>query len=451
MKIPVVFVLFLAYAVPCTAQKESYGLVTYSAPRQWKKENANNCVSWSTVNAANKSWCMISLYKSNISKGSVEADLESDWEILVTKDNNITAGPQKGKIIEADGWKYQSAGGKALFNGAEMMVLLTVISGYNTAISIVARTNHADYLKSIEDFNSSIELTTPNASGQQETNTVSNIPANNSSSLQTNWDDGWVSITRENWTEVKKGNNKVLVHFPNNKADAYNSVLKDGLANAWNILVAPRYNNIRNLELKPIQSFESISFCEADATDKATGKQVHIVLFKKHYSNGNGRYLEFITDTKQDYELQFGAYHNDEFNWDKQASMQYRNKFAVNAKELTGKWSASDYASLSYYYVNSGGFAGATATSIAHEFTFFNGGNYQSDHAGASGVVGNQQFSRQVYKGKFILNNWNMQLTNRFKGQTEKFDCYFEAVKGGLILLLTDKHNTVYTLVRTRK
>ncbi|HVK47486.1 MAG TPA: hypothetical protein VM488_06585 [Pseudobacter sp.] len=451
MKIPVVFVLFLAYAVPCMAQKESYGLVTYAAPRQWKKENTNNSVSWSTVNAANKSWCMITLYKSNISKGSVEADLESDWGILVTKDNNITAGPQKGKIIEADGWRYQSAGGKALFNGAEMMVLLTVISGYNTAISIVARTNHADYLKSIEDFNSSIELTTPNASGQQETNTVYNIPTNNSSSLQTNWDDGWVSITRENWTEVKKGNNKVLVHFPNNKADAYNSVLKDGLANAWNILVAPRYNNIRNLELKPIQSFESISFCEADATDKATGKQVHIVLFKKHYSNGNGRYLEFITDTKQDYELQFGAYHNDEFNWDKQASMQFRNKFAVNAKELTGKWSASDYASLSYYYVNSGGFAGATATSIAHEFTFLNGGNYQSDHAGASGVVGNQQFSRQVYKGKFILNSWNMQLTNRFKGQTEKFDCYFEAVKGGRILLLTDKHNTVYTLVRTRK
>lgn len=451
MKIPVVFIVLLANAIPCMAQKESYGLVSYTAPRSWKKENGNNCVTYSQVNAVNKSWCMISLYKNNTSKGSVEADLESDWELLVAKDNAITAGPQRGDIQERDGWKVQAAGGKATFNGAEMMVLLTVISGHNNCISIVARTNHAGYLQAIEDFNAGIEMKQPDPAINKQTNTVATQPAGNIASLQTTWDDGWVSNTRENWTEVKNGNVKVLVHYPNARADAYNSVLKDGLVNAWNILIAPRYNNIRNLEMKPIQSFESISFCEADAIDKETGKPVHIVLFKKHYSNGNGRYLEFITDTKQDYENSFGAYHNDEFNWDKPANMQFRNKFAVTAKELAGKWSASDYASLSYYYVNSGSFAGATATSIANEFTFLNGGNYQSDHAGASGVVGNQKFSRQVYKGKFTVYDWNMELTNRFKGETEKFMCFFEAIKGGRILILTDKHNTVYTLVKSRK
>lgn len=460
MKIPVVFIVLLAYAIPCLAQKETYGLVSYTAPGQWKKENGNNCITYSHVNAGKRSWCMISLYKTNASKGSVEADLEYDWETLVAKDNQITAGPQPGEIMEADGWKFQSAGGKALFNGADMMILLTVITGYNNSISIVARTNHADYLKPIEDFNGSIELTKPNAASQDQSNastqkqpvnvTVSQ-PAANNAILQTTWDDGWVSTTRENFTEVKNGNNKVLVHYPNASADAYNSVLKDGLAHAWNILVAPRYTNIHNLEMKPIQSFESISYCEADATETESGRPVHVVLFKKHYSNGNGRYLEFITGSKQEQEQLFGAYHNDEFNWDKQANMQFRNKFAVTAKELTGKWSASDYASLSYYYVNGGGFAGATATSIAHEFTFLNGGNYQSDHAGASGVVGNQQFSRQVYKGKFTVNNWNMVLTNRFKGQSEEYKCYFEAVKGGRILILTDRHNTIYSLVRTRK
>lgn len=451
MKTPVVLILLLACAIPCLAQKETYDLVSYAAPGKWKKESTGNSITYSQVNATNKSWCMISLYKSNVSKGSVEADLESDWELLVAKDNVITAGPQRGEIQEQNGWKVQAAGGKATFNGADMMVLLTVISDNKTCISIVARTNHAAYLQAIEDFNASIELKQPDPAGNPPANTVAKKTAGNTSGLQTTWDDGWVSSTRENWTEVNNGNVKVLVHYPNARADAYNSVLKDGLANAWNILTAPRYNNIRNLEMKPIQSFESIAFCEADATDKETGKPVHIVLFKKHYSNGNGRYLEFITATKQDYEHVFGAWHNDEFNWHLPANMQFRNKFAVSTKELAGKWSASDYASLSYYYVNGGGFAGATATSIAHEFTFLNGGNYQSDHAGASGVVGNQKFSRQVYKGKCTLYDWNMELTNRFKGETEKFKCFFEAVKGGRILILTDKHNTVYTLVRTTK
>ena len=249
---------------------------------------------------------------------------------------------------------------------------------------------------------------------------------------------------------MKKGNIHVLVHYPNKNADTYNSVLKDGLQNAWNILVAPRYSDIRNFSLKPIQSFESIAFSEADGIENATGKSVHIVLFKKHYSNGNGRYLEFVAPDQNSFEQEFVAYHNDEFGWDKLSGMQYRNKFAVSPSGLNGKWLANDYASLSYYYVSSGGFAGATATSIAHEFTFFTNGKYQSDHAGASGVVGNQKFSRQVYKGNYTTNSWEMKLTNRFQGGTETYQCYFEAVKNGQILIMTDKHNTVYSLVKAK-
>ena len=266
--------------------------------------------------------------------------------------------------------------------------------------------------------------------------------------ITTNWDDGWTTTAKDNWAEIKKEDIRVLVHYPNKKADAYHSVLRDGLQNAWNILVAPRYSGISRFELKPIQSFESIAFAEADGIEKETGKMVHIVLFKKHYSNGNGRYLEFITPDKQAFEQEFGAYRNEEFGWDNISGMQYRNKFAVSATDLPGKWAASDYASLSYYYVNGGGFAGATATSISHEFTFFSGGKYQSDQAGASGVAGNQRFSRQVYKGNYTVTNWAMELTNRFRGETEPYSCYFEAVKGGRILIMTDPQNTVYTLVR---
>ncbi|MBK8088959.1 MAG: hypothetical protein IPK31_14040 [Chitinophagaceae bacterium] len=55
----------------------------------------------------------------------------------------------------------------------------------------------------------------------------------------TNFDDGWTATVQENWVEVTKGTTRVLIHYPNKQADAYNSVLMDGLKNAWNILVAP--------------------------------------------------------------------------------------------------------------------------------------------------------------------------------------------------------------------
>jgi hypothetical protein len=264
----------------------------------------------------------------------------------------------------------------------------------------------------------------------------------------TNFDDGWVSTVKEDWVEVTKGTLKVLLHYPNKKADAYNSVLKEEDYTAWNTLVAPRYSNMRNFEWKSIQSWQSISFMEADATETSSGKSVHIVLFKKHYSNGNGRYLEFVTADKAGYEHEFGAYHNTELDWDKTANMQYRNKFSVAANDLLGKWTTSDYASISYYYVNSGGLAGTTSTSTADEFTFTAGNNYQSQHSGASGMVGNMKFSNQVYKGKSTVTNWAITLTNRFEGATEKFDCYFEAVKGGRVLLMTDRLNTTHALVK---
>ncbi len=436
------------------AQKQTYDLATYIPPKSWTKQTAGNNIYYTHIDNNKKSWCMIGIYKSATGKGNVNADFDSEWNLLIAGEYPITAGPQKERPTQSGGWSYLSGGGIAKFNGADMAVILKVASNYNTCISFVVKSNDiGQYSKAISDFDKSIELKQPAStvitSNSPSTNTL-RAGKDNFTFASTTWDDQWTTYAREDWAEVVKGNIKVLVHYPNKNTDAYNSVLKDGLTNAWNVLVTPRYSNIRNIEMKPIQSFESIAFCEADATEKATGKPVHIVLFKKHYSNGNGRYLEFITSSKAAYEQEFGAYHNDEFGWEKPANMQYRNKFAVAAGDLAGKWSASDYASLTYYYVSSGGFAGATATSISHEFTFMSNGNYQSDQAGASGVAGNQQFSRQVYKGKFTANKWDLQLTNRFQGQTEKFSCYFEAVKGGRILIMTDKHNTIYSLVKNK-
>jgi len=67
-------------------------------------------------------------------------------------------------------------------------------------------------------------------------------------------------------------NNESIDSLPNKRADTYNSVLLDGLKNAWNILVAPRYSSASNFEFKPIQSWQSIEFAEADMIENATGK-----------------------------------------------------------------------------------------------------------------------------------------------------------------------------------
>lgn len=277
------------------------------------------------------------------------------------------------------------------------------------------------------------------------------------SKLTTQWDDGWVSKIKANWTEVAKGQLKIYIFHPNQQADAYNSNLQEGNEKAADLLVAPYFSNITSLQDKGIQSFESITFLTADATENETGKPVHLVFYKKHYSTGNGRYMLIVANNKAAFESEFGNNYIDPSSWDymdqanswnKLANMQWRNRFALSPALLKGTWSSGNTSTLSYYYAN-GGYAGATGVAVADEFRFLSDNQYQSDHSGASGMIGNMQFSHVEYKGSYtIQNSWKIQFTNRFQGEAEVFDSYFEAIASGLLLVLTDRNSTVTTLAK---
>lgn len=441
------FTLLILVSTQAIAQ-EQFDYVMYNVPSGWIADaKRTDVVQLTVMDTDDGTYAMAGIYPSQQGSITANENFNKAWDQLARQTVSVTTQPQLNQLVNQNGWEIIS--GSTSFkdrttSGRVWQVVATQQSRY---MAVVLVTNSNKYEASIEQFIQSLKFL-PLATEVTSKATAQPIAGQSFSFQTTNFDDGWNATAEPDFVTVTKGNVKVIIHYPNAQADAYNSVLRDGLATAWNVLVTPRYNNIRNLELKPIQSWESISFASADAIEKASGKQVHIVLFKKHFSDGNGRYLEFVAPNKQAYDNEFVPYHNDEFGWDRNVNMQYRNKFAVAATDLTGTWGASDYASLSYYYVNGGGYAGATATSLAHIFTFNPNGTYQSDHAGASGVVGNQKFSRQVYNGKFSSNNWTLTLTNRFQGEAENFTCQFEAIKGGRILILTDRLGTVYTLAR---
>ncbi|MFS0489266.1 hypothetical protein [Leadbetterella byssophila] len=277
------------------------------------------------------------------------------------------------------------------------------------------------------------------------------------SELVTQWDDGWVSRIKEHWTEVEKGNMKVLIYHPHSLADAYQSNLDQGNSDAADLLEAPYFSDFTSVQSRGIQSFESITFITADAIEKENGKPVHLVFFKKHYNSGIGRYLLVVADSKASFEREFGKNYINSSSWDymdqmaswtKLANMQFRNRFGLHAEILQGTWSSGSTSTLSYYYAN-GGYAGATGAAVADEFKFFSNQKYESVHSGASGIIGNMQFSKAEYKGNYSIQNWwGLKLTNRFEGTTEDFDGYFEAISKGLLLVLIDKHQTVTTLAK---
>lgn len=280
------------------------------------------------------------------------------------------------------------------------------------------------------------------ANPQQAAQNISNTIAkqNGFAFTTTNFDDGWTSTVQEDWVEVTKGNIKVQIHYPNKKADEYNSVLLDGLKTAWDVLVAPRYSSASNFEFKPIQSWQSIEFAEADMVENATGKTVHVVLFKKNFSGGGGKFLEFISANKNAFELEFGAYINEALapGWDKMAAMANYNKFAVGASDLIGKWTTNFTGMTQYVNAYTGASAGADTHASNESFVFGADNTYKWDLGVASGFVGNIKFQSAKAAGKWsLLNNWQVHFSEIEK-KAKTYNAFFSCIKGARILWLQD-------------
>jgi hypothetical protein len=267
-------------------------------------------------------------------------------------------------------------------------------------------------------------------------------PASNSAYTftTTNFDDGWTSTVQEDWVEVTKANIKVLVHYPNKKADDYNPNLLDGLKTAWDILVAPRYSSASNFEFRPLSGWQSIEFAEADCAEKNSGNIVHVVFFKKNYSGGAGKYLEFITPDKTSFEQEFGAYSNDASaaGWDKMASMANYNKFAVAAPDLNGKWTTNFSGIQQYVNAYTGANAGMDTHASSQKFEFGNGNTYKWEIAVANGFVGNIKFQNAKSAGKFSLPSaWQIFLPD-MEGRAKTYNIFFSCIKGARVLWVDD-------------
>ena len=614
----------LIFTLPVTslvAQQETFDLATYTIPAGWKKTlNTKDAVSLVITDTKKGTYCQIGIYASTASKGSLQADFESEWQGLIVKPYKPTKAPELIPSASENGWDAKGGAAPFEFNGGQSAAMLLTMTSHDRCMSIVVLTNTSDYQTAIEKFLESVDLRKIEAPSQP----ANSIPVNNStespsilgmwsmsasdhsswrmangvmdyiirqytlnedgtytfiskafdplmdkillgeengtyqisgnnltiipqknvleawskkdnadkwgrllttqnialekvtyqftkyysqdirewelilqagtatkregpfasgSSLSnayyysqisgshpvivlpegqwatsetkkppasspaikssftfntTNFDDGWISTEQGDWVQVLKGSIRVLIHYPNKNADGYNPVVLDGLKIAWNILVAPKYSTVSNLEFKPINGWQAVEFAEADAVEKVTGESVHIVLFKKNSSNSRGNYMEFITPDKNTYQQEFGAYRQESSGWEKVEAMATYNKFAVGAGDLKGKWTSNFTGMTQYVNAYTGADAGATSHASNESFEFIADNSYNWNIGVATGMVGNSKFQSAKSSGTLSLpNNWQIYFSD-LEGKPKTFNAYFSCVKGTRILWLED-------------
>lgn len=442
------FLLFFAFynlTHSTFAQHDSFDIVKYTPLKGWEKDVRGNLTSYRITNNKTGGWCVIRIVKSTISKGSIEKDFESEWNDLIVKPYEVKDAPQTNEVREADGWNIKRGSGKFILNNANAIALLTTMSDYKRCVNIVANTNNQDYLAAIQTFLESVDLKKPQATVNANTAPANNTVQKNNGAKKdgfafntTNLDNSWSNVEKEDWVEVTKNNIRILLHYKHSQADAYNSDLVAAEKNAWNILETPRYSSAANMNFKPHSSWQSIEFANADMTESATGKKVYVVFFKKHYSNGSGTHLEFITPSWQTFESEFGKYTSEE-TWDKVEKMAGYNRFAVAAGDLNGIWTNNFTGITQYVIAYTGTTAGANTHTSSEKFEFGTGNTYKWNIGVASGFVVNIKFQSTKSNGKFtVVNPWQINFSD-MEGKPKSYNAYFSCSKDTRVLWLQDK------------
>jgi hypothetical protein len=416
MKKPGTLLLLLLVPVisSLAQQKERFDLASFTVPEGWQKVSATaEVVSYAIANNQEGTYCQIGIYRSIGSKGSAQSDFQREWQELIVTTYKPSASAALVPASSRNGWDAQGGAAPFDFSGGQSVAMLVTMSGYSRSMSIVILTNTDGYQPDIESFLDSVEMGTPAVVGSGASGATTGAPdvvqpkaaapaiKGAFAFTSTNFDDGWVSTVREDWVEASRGSTRVLIHYPNKQADQYNSVVRDGLQTAWNILVAPRYHNIVNLQLKPISGWQTIEFAEADAVEAVTGSPAHVVLFKFDYSNGSGKYMEFITRDKNAFEQEFGPYHETSSGWDKMEEMAYYNRFAIAVSDLKGTWTNDFSSAVQYVNAYTGADAGMATHASNEKFEFGPGNTYKWDLGVASGQVGSIKFQSAKSSGGF--------------------------------------------------
>lgn len=422
------------------AQKENFDIVTCSPPKGWKRELKPEALTYYIINQKKKTWCKIAVLKSIPTKGNIEADFNSEWETIAKPLG--TGTPQLSDITGSEEWKMKNGAATFNFNNAESVASLTTISGNNVCVSILATTNSQEYISIIQDFLNSVKLAKPATPAQQKT--VTTKPDTNNSKkgsftfTTTNFDDGWKSTVQEDWVEVTKGNVKVLLHYP--KDGTVFPADPEPLTNAaWNILVAPRYSNLKNYKTAYINTYNRPYLGMGYATEKSSGKDVFVLLFRQ-----GGGWLEFVTPDKNTFIQQY-KFDPETIRWDSEsdllkplANMSGYNKFAVAAADFKGKWT-SDFTGIQQLYnIYTGAYGGMHMNQSNEEFVFGSNNSYNWKLLVVSGMVGNAQFNQVKSSGTFsVPNNWQLQCSKIEKGP-KLYNAFWSCIKGARVLNLLD-------------
>jgi hypothetical protein len=140
------------------SQTETFDILTYTPPKDWKKDAKPGVVNYSNVNTTTGVFCVIAIYASTVSTGDAENDFKRDWKELVSTPFKAGANPTTETTTTPDGWKVVTGSAPVKQDGIDLYIMLTVASGFGKSLSIRTSLNDQSYIAQIDALFKTMEL-----------------------------------------------------------------------------------------------------------------------------------------------------------------------------------------------------------------------------------------------------------------------------------------------------
>jgi len=431
--------------------KSEFDVMAYTAPAGWTAATANGQLTLRAIDEKTKSFGLIIVNASAASTGSLDKDFNAAWAAQIVPTFKPSGKPQMTVATSEDGWEAKSGSATGDASGVTAAVILVTMTGHGRVMNIIVTTNAEKYSAPIDAFLSSVKLDKVKAAklgiaapAAPATTDTPAAPAGTTTKdsnglATTKFDDGWTARADKEWVEATKGTVTVRLHYGYTIDDTSR---ENTAAYFWKKLITPRYtvSNAVIKEWSPVDSPYYIG--QADATDNAS-KVKGFVMLRVITQTGVAYCVEVFAPSRDAINKEFA-------DQDKVAAIRGANRFAVG-KDIAGTWASTTTSAIDMYYTSTGGYAGMNAAAIADKFVFSGNGKYSSEHKGATGMVGSQKAFQVKYAGTWTVAPW--ELTVKKKDGTTVYSAYYEAVRNGRVLHLTDKKysGNTFTLAKTAK
>ena len=140
------------------AQKETFDIATYTAPKKWKKKRTEDAVQFTKEDAAKGTYCIITLYKSVPGTTNSKENFDLAWTSVVKEMVNVSTAPEMQPSAKEDDWEVESGYAAFESDGEKGVALLVTSTGYNKMVNLIILTNTDAYETEMTSFIGSISL-----------------------------------------------------------------------------------------------------------------------------------------------------------------------------------------------------------------------------------------------------------------------------------------------------